>query len=30
MLQFVTIVRLGIDMGYEMCKTIYEETKMTL
>ena len=30
MLQFVTIVRLWVDMGYEMCKTIYRETKMTL
>ena len=30
MSHYVTVLRLGVDMGYGMCKTIYEETKMTL
>ena len=30
MSHYVTVLRLGVDMGYRMCKTIYEETKMTL
>ena len=30
MSHYVTVFRLWVDMGYRMCKTIYEETKMTL
>ena len=30
MSHYITVLRFWVDMGYRMCKTIYEETKMTL